>query len=36
LRLHGIRTLEKANAFLQDEYIAEFNQHFQVSAAQRG
>ncbi len=36
LRLRGIRTLEEANAFLQEEYVAEFNQRFQVSAAQRG
>jgi transposase len=36
LRLRGIRTLEEANAFLREEYVAEFNQHFQVSAAQPG
>ena len=36
LRLRGIRTLEKANRFLNDHYIAEFNQRFTVPAAQRG
>jgi len=36
LRLHGIRTLEEANRFLNDQYIAEFNLHFTVPAAQRG
>jgi transposase len=36
LRLRGIATLEQANAFLREEYRAEFNQRFQVSAAQRG
>jgi len=28
--------LEAANAFLREHYIAEFNRHFQVAAAQRG
>jgi transposase len=36
LRLHGIRTLEGANEFLSEQYIAEFNRKFQVPAAQRG
>ena len=36
LRLRGIGTLEQANAFLREEYVAKFNQRFQVSAAQRG
>jgi transposase len=36
LRLRGIRTPEEANAFLREEYVAAFNQHFQVSATQRG
>ena len=36
LRLRGIGTLEQANAFLREEYVAEFNQCFQVAAAQRG
>ena len=36
LRLRGIRTLEEANVFLREEYVAEFNQRFQVSAALRG
>jgi transposase len=36
LRLRGIGTLEEANAFLREEYVAEFNQRFQVSTAQRG
>ena len=29
LRLRGIRTVEEANRFLRDEYIAEFNRRFQ-------
>ncbi len=33
LRLHGITTLEAANGFLREHYIAEFNQRFQVPAA---
>jgi hypothetical protein len=36
LRLHGISTLEGANAFLREHYIAEFNRHFQVRATQPG
>jgi transposase len=36
LRLRGIGTLEEANVFLREQYVAEFNQRFQVSAAQRG
>lgn len=36
LRLRGITTLEAANAFLRQEYMAEFNRRFQVPAAQRG
>jgi transposase len=36
LRLRGITTLEAANQFLREHYIAEFNDHFQVSAQQRG
>jgi hypothetical protein len=36
LRLRGIRSLEAANRFLREEYIAEFNARFQVPAAQRG
>jgi transposase len=36
LRLSRIRTLEEANRFLNDHYIAEFNQRFTVPAAQRG
>jgi hypothetical protein len=36
LRLRGIRTLEEANRFLREHYIAEFNTRFQVPAAQRG
>jgi hypothetical protein len=36
LRLRGIRTLEQANAFLAQEYTAEFNQRFQVPALQEG
>jgi hypothetical protein len=31
--LRGIRTLEGANEFLNDHYIAEFNRHFIVPAA---
>src|ERR671913_137150 len=31
LRLHGITTLEDANRFLREQYIAEFNQHFTVT-----
>jgi transposase len=36
LRLHGIKTLEEANRFLREHYIAEFNGRFQVAPAQRG
>ena len=36
LRLRGIRTLEAANEFLSEHYIAEFNRRFTVPAAQRG
>jgi hypothetical protein len=36
LRLRGLRTVEQANRFLGEEYIAEFNQRFQVPAAQKG
>jgi transposase len=36
LRLRGIRSLEAANRFLRQHYIAEFNARFQVPAAQRG
>ena len=36
LRLHKITSLEAANGFLREHYIAEFNQRFQRAAAQRG
>jgi transposase len=36
LRLQQIRTLEAANGFLRERYLAEFNGRFQVAAAQRG
>jgi len=36
LRLRQIRTLETANRFLREEYIAEFNRRFQVAPRQRG
>jgi hypothetical protein len=36
LRLRGMGTLEQANAFLEQEYTAEFNQRFQVPAFQAG
>ncbi len=36
LRLHGIGTLEDANAFLRAHYMAEFNRRFQVRAPQSG
>ncbi len=36
LRLHGITSIEAANQFLRQHYIAEFNQRFQVTAAQPG
>src|ERR1700678_3514907 len=31
LRLHQIKTLEAANRFLREDYIAEFNRRFQVA-----
>jgi hypothetical protein len=36
LRLHGIVTLDGANQFLRERYVAEFNQRFRVSALQSG
>jgi transposase len=36
LRLAGVTTLEQANRFLRERYIAEFNQKFAVPAAQKG
>jgi len=36
LRVRGINTVEQANHFLQEHYVAEFNQKFQITAAQRG
>jgi len=36
LRLRGIKTVEDANRFLGEHYIAEFNRRFQVPPAQRG
>lgn len=36
LRLRGITTVTDANRFLREHYVAEFNRHFQVPAAQRG
>src|SRR5450432_3604847 len=36
LRLRKLRTLEAANGFLREHYIAEFNGRFQVAPAQRG
>jgi transposase len=36
LRLHEIRTVEAANVFLREHYIAEFNRRFQVKASQTG
>src|SRR5436189_3274555 len=36
LRLRGIVTLEGANQFLREHYIAEFNRRFTVPAAERG
>jgi transposase len=36
LRLHKIASLEAANGFLREHYMAEFNRRFQVAAAQRG
>ena len=36
LRLHGITTLEEANRFLREQYIAEFNRRFQVRGGTAG
>src|SRR5712672_2597209 len=36
LRLAGITTLEAANAFLRERYIAAFNEKFRVAAAEKG
>jgi transposase len=36
LRLAGIDTVEKANAFLRESYITEFNQKFSVAAKEKG
>jgi transposase len=36
LRLEGITTVEEANAFLRQSYIAQFNTKFAVTAAQKG
>jgi transposase len=36
LRLRGITTVEAANQFLRQEYIAEFNRRFRVAALQPG
>jgi len=36
LRLAGCTTLEAANRFLREHYIAEFNRRFQVAPAERG
>src|SRR5438132_13615113 len=36
LRLHKIASLEAANVFLREHYMAQFNRRFQVAAAQRG
>jgi transposase len=36
LRLHGIRTLQAANTFLSEHYVAEFNRKFTVPAPQQG
>src|SRR6202158_4610519 len=36
LRLAGITTVEGANAFLRERYVAEFNAKFTVPAAQKG
>jgi transposase len=35
LRLAGCSTLEQANGFLREHYVAEFNRRFQVAAAER-
>jgi transposase len=36
LRLAGVTTVEAANKFLRDQYIARFNAQFQVAAAEKG
>jgi transposase len=36
LRLAGIETLQEANGFLREHYIAEFNRKFAVSAREKG
>ena len=36
LRLRHLQTLEAANRFLRERYVAEFNRRFQVAPAQRG
>jgi hypothetical protein len=36
LQLAGIETVEQANRFLRERYMAEFNAKFQVEAAQKG
>src|SRR3982751_3214719 len=36
LRLANIRTVDEANLFLRERYIAEFNRKFTVSAKERG
>jgi hypothetical protein len=36
LRVAGIRTVEEANRFLREHYIAEFNRRFAVPAQERG
>src|SRR5436309_13268656 len=36
LRLHGINSVEEANRFLREHYIAAFNRSFQLRAAERG
>ena len=36
LRLHGIVTLEQANQYLREQYVAEFNRRFRVPALQPG
>jgi len=36
LRLAGIRTVEQANQFLREHYLAEFNAKFAVPAAEKG
>ncbi len=36
LRMQGINSVEEANRFLREHYIAEFNRRFQVRAAERG